>query len=78
MGNRDMSPSEAVATTDPAAASLVSVTRRIEERSRASGQTLDQAAAVVVEGLERAAAALTARTAPHVPSSGVLVPPGYC
>ena len=37
------------------------------------GQSLDQAAAVVVEDLERAAAALTARTAPHGPSSGVLV-----
>jgi hypothetical protein len=47
--------------------------RRVEERSRASGQSLVQAAAVVVEDLERAAAALTARTAPLVPGSGVLV-----
>jgi len=47
--------------------------RRVEERSRASGQSLDEAAAVVVEDLERAAAALTARTAPLVPGSGVLV-----
>lgn len=54
-------------------ASLDSVMRRVEERSRASGQSLDQAAAVVVEDLERAAAALTARTAPQVPRSGVLV-----
>jgi hypothetical protein len=37
--------------------------RRVEERSRASGQSLDEAAAVVVEDLERAAVALTARTA---------------
>jgi hypothetical protein len=34
---------------------------------------LDEAAAVVVEDLERAAVALTARTAPLVPGSGVLV-----
>jgi hypothetical protein len=47
--------------------------RRVEERSRASGQSLDEAAAVVVEDLERAAVALTARTAALVPGSGVLV-----
>jgi len=47
--------------------------RRVEERSRASGQSLDEAVAVVVEDLERAAAALNARTAPLVPGCGVLV-----
>jgi len=46
---------------------------RVEERSRATGQSLDQAAAVVVEDLERAVAALNARTAPLVPACGVLV-----
>ena len=47
--------------------------RRAEERARATGQSLDEAAAVVVEDLERAAAALNARTAPLVPGCGVLV-----
>jgi hypothetical protein len=47
--------------------------RRAEECSRASGGSLDQAAAVVVEDLERAATALSARTAPLVPACGVLV-----
>lgn len=47
--------------------------RRARERSRATGQSLDEAAAVVVEDLERAAAALTTRTAPLVPACGVLV-----
>ncbi len=46
---------------------------RAEECSRAAGQSLDEAAAVVVEDLERAAAALSARTAPMVPACGVLV-----
>jgi hypothetical protein len=38
-----------------------------------TGQSLDEAAAVVVEDLERAAAALGTRTAPLVPACGVLV-----
>jgi hypothetical protein len=54
-------------------ASLDSLMRRVEERSRASGQSMDEAAVVVVEDLERAAAALNARTAPLVPGCGVLV-----
>lgn len=55
-----------------AIASLDSLMRRAEERSRATGQSVDEAAAVVVEGLERAAA-LNARAAPLVPGCGVLV-----
>jgi hypothetical protein len=47
--------------------------RRVEEHSRAAGQSLDEAAGVVVEDLERAAAALNTRTAPLVPDFGVLV-----
>jgi hypothetical protein len=54
-------------------ASLDSLIGRAEELSRATGQSPDEAAAVVVEDLERAAAALTARTAPLVPGCGVLV-----
>jgi hypothetical protein len=48
---------------------------RAEELSRATGQSLNEAAAVVVEDLESAAAALTARTAPLVlvPGCGLLV-----
>jgi hypothetical protein len=61
------------ATRDHAIASLDSLMRRVEERSRAGGQSPDEAAAVVVEDLERAAAALNARTAPLVPGCGVLV-----
>jgi hypothetical protein len=61
------------ATRNYAVASLDSLLHRVEERSRASGQSLDEAAAVVVEDLERAAAALSARTAPLVPACGVLV-----
>lgn len=56
-----------------AIASPDALVRRAEECSRTSGQSLDEAAAVVVEDLERAAAALTARTAPLVPVCGVLV-----
>ena len=44
-----------------------------EERSRATGQSVDEAAAAVVEDLERAAASLTTRTTPLVPACGVLV-----
>src|ERR1700722_3968476 len=54
-------------------ASQVSMMVRAEEYSRATGQSMDEAAAVVVEDLERAAAALSARTAPLVPACGVLV-----
>lgn len=54
-------------------ASLDSLIGRAEELSCATGQSPDEAAAVVVEDLERAAAALTARTAPLVPGCGVLV-----
>ena len=46
---------------------------RGEKRSRGTGQSLDEASAVVVEELEGAAAALTTRTAPLVPECGVLV-----
>jgi hypothetical protein len=41
--------------------------------TRATGQSLDGAATVVVEDLERAAAALSTRTAPRVPACCVLV-----
>jgi hypothetical protein len=47
--------------------------RRVEERSLTRGQSLDEAAAVVVADLENAAAALNARIAPLVPGCGVLV-----
>jgi hypothetical protein len=47
--------------------------RRAEDQSLASGQSLDDAAAVVVGDLESAAAALNARIAPLVPGCGVLV-----
>ncbi|HEY2437928.1 MAG TPA: hypothetical protein VGH93_12160 [Solirubrobacteraceae bacterium] len=47
--------------------------RRAEDISRATGKSQDEAAAVVVDDLESAAAALTTRTAPLVPSIGVLV-----
>jgi hypothetical protein len=47
--------------------------RCAEERARANGQSVDEAAAVIVEDLERAAAALNARTAPLVPGCGLLV-----
>jgi hypothetical protein len=46
---------------------------RADALSRATGQSQDEAAAVVVEDLEQAAAALTTRTAPLVPGCGVLV-----
>jgi hypothetical protein len=54
-------------------ASRDSMVRRAEESSRLTGQSLDEAAVVVVEDLERAAAALSTRTAPLVPACGVLV-----
>lgn len=61
------------ATRDHAIASLDSLIRRAEDLSRATGQSQDEAAAVVVEDLERSAAALTVRTAPLVPGCGILV-----
>jgi hypothetical protein len=61
------------ASRDYPIASPDSMMRRAEECSRATGQSLDEAAAVVVEDLERAAAALSTRTAPLVPACGVLV-----
>ncbi len=61
------------ATADGAIASAEGLILRAEEVSRTTGQTQDEAVAVVVEDLERAAAALTARTAPLVPGCGVLV-----
>jgi hypothetical protein len=61
------------ASRDYPVASQDSMMRRAEGRSRLTGQSLDEAAAVVVEDLERAAAALSTRTAPMVPACGVLV-----
>ena len=61
------------ASKDYPVASRDSMVRRAEERSRLTGQSLDEAAEVVVEDLERAAAALSTRTAPLVPACGVLV-----
>jgi len=46
---------------------------RVDALSRATGQSQDEAAAVVVAELEQAAGALTTRTAPLVPGCGVLV-----
>jgi hypothetical protein len=63
----------AAASRNYAVASRDSMIGRAEERARATGQSLDEAAAGVVEDLERAAAALSARTAPLVPACGVLV-----
>lgn len=56
-----------------AIAPLESLIRRAEDCSGATGQSLDEASVVVVDDLERAAAALNARTAPLVPGCGVLV-----
>jgi hypothetical protein len=61
------------ASKDYPVASRDSMMRRAEERSRLTGQSLDEAAEMVVEDLERAAAALSTRTAPLVPACGVLV-----
>jgi hypothetical protein len=61
------------ASRDYPIASRDSMMRRAEECSRVTGQSLDEAAAVVVEDLERAAAALSTRAAPLVPACGVLV-----
>jgi hypothetical protein len=55
-----------------AIASTDSLMRRAGN-AHATGHSPDQAAAVVVEDLERAAAALTARTAPLIPGCGLLV-----
>jgi hypothetical protein len=56
-----------------AIASLDALVDRAQELARASGQSANAAAALVVEDLESASAALTARTAPLVPGCGVLV-----
>jgi hypothetical protein len=61
------------ASRDYSVASRDSMVRRAEECSRVTGQSLDKAVAEVVEDLERAAAALSTRTAPLVPACGVLV-----
>jgi hypothetical protein len=47
--------------------------QRVEDRAKATGQTRDEAAGIVVEDLEAAAGALNTRTAPLVPGCGVLV-----
>jgi hypothetical protein len=47
--------------------------QRVEEHAKATGQTRDEVAAIVVEELETAAGALNTRTAPLVPGCGVLV-----
>jgi len=60
-------------TGEGAVASVAVLTARVEELSRATGKTEDEAAGIVVEELESAAAALTTRTAPLVPGTGVLV-----
>jgi hypothetical protein len=54
-------------------ASSEALMRRVEERSRATGRSLDESASAVVEDLEQAAASLNGRTAPLVPGCGVLV-----
>jgi hypothetical protein len=63
---RRRSESQSVASQD-------ALIRRVEETSRATGKSQDEAAAVVVKELEDAGGALTARTAPLVPGTGVLV-----
>jgi hypothetical protein len=60
-------------TGDRAVASVDALISRAEELSRASGKTEDEAAAGGGRDLESAAAALTTRTAPLVPGTGVLV-----
>ncbi len=47
--------------------------RRVENTSRAAGLSLDEAAAIIVEDLERAATTLNTRVAPLVPGCGFLV-----
>jgi hypothetical protein len=54
-------------------ASVDSLIRRANQSSRATGLSLDEAAAVVVDDLERAATTLNARVAPLVPGCGFLV-----
>lgn len=60
-------------TGDRAIASVDSLISRAEEHARATGKSQDDAAAVVINDLEQAANALTTRTAPLVPATGVLV-----
>jgi hypothetical protein len=67
------SPERRRASKDYPVASRDSMLRTAEERSRLTGQSLTEAAEMVVEDLERAAAALSTRTAPLVPACGVLV-----
>jgi hypothetical protein len=47
--------------------------RRVEDSARQNDQSVEEAAKVVVEELERETAALTVRTAPLVPGCGLLV-----
>jgi hypothetical protein len=47
--------------------------RRVEESAQRSNQSMDEAAKVVVEELERETSALTLRTAPLIPGCGLLV-----
>ncbi len=47
--------------------------RRVEESAHRSNQSMDEAAKVVVEELERETSALTLRTAPLIPGCGLLV-----
>jgi hypothetical protein len=54
----------------PSVAALIT---EIEERQRVLGDTAEQATKAVVEELERAAAAINVRTAPLVPTCGLVV-----
>jgi hypothetical protein len=54
----------------PSVADLIT---EIEERQRVLGDTAEQATKAVVEELERAAAAINVRTAPLVPTCGLVV-----
>ncbi len=69
----DSAPKARARRRHHAIASVDALTRRAEDESRATGQSLDECAAVVVEDLEGAAAALNTRVAPLVPGCGVLV-----
>jgi hypothetical protein len=68
------------ASKDYPVASRDSMLRRAEERSRLTGQSLNEAAEMVVEDLERATAALRARGRPHwcLPAACSWPPQGYC
>ncbi len=58
---------------DYSVASLDSLRHRADESSRTTGQSLDEAAAVVVEDLESAASALNARVSPLLRGTSFLV-----